>query len=150
MSVLTHLECVLVKFLLCYWIIIMFLLPAHGCCLLFLGKAKELGFVAKSLVCLSSECFVFLTNRQETHEGGRAVWGVSRHGMLCSCKLLAQAIECFIAALGGASGGAGHCAGLQCTVPKADAWEEVGWDNSLSTAMCVGKFRCWKHDQNLI
>lgn len=41
----------------------MFLLPAHGCCLLFLGKAKELGFVAKSLLCLSSGCFVFLPNR---------------------------------------------------------------------------------------
>lgn len=44
----------------------MFLLPAHGCCLLFLGKAKELGFVAKSLVCLSSGCFVLFTNRHST------------------------------------------------------------------------------------
>lgn len=44
----------------------MFLLLAHDCCLLFLGKAKELGFVAKSLVGLSSGCFVLFTNRHST------------------------------------------------------------------------------------
>lgn len=60
----THLECVLAKFLQCFQIIIiMFLLPVTGCCLLLLGKAKELGFVTKNLVHLSSGCFVFFTNR---------------------------------------------------------------------------------------
>lgn len=58
----THLECVLAEFLLCFQVI-MFLLPAPGFCLLLLGKAKELGFVTKRLVCLSSGCFVLFTNR---------------------------------------------------------------------------------------
>lgn len=59
----THLECVLAEFLLCFQIIIMFLLPAPGFWLLLLGKAKELGFVTKCLVYLSRECFVLFTNR---------------------------------------------------------------------------------------
>lgn len=41
----------------------MFLFSAAGCCLLLLGKAKELGFVTKSLVRLGSGCFALFTNR---------------------------------------------------------------------------------------
>lgn len=122
----------------------MFLLLATGCCLLLLGKAKKLGFVTKSLVCLSmNERYALYQRPRQTHEVCKVIWGISRRGMLCKCKMSIQAIKCFRAAEEGASVGAGHCAGLQCTIPKAGAQEAVEI-RQLHQHHCLWGFLCVK------